>query len=77
VTDDEVNELMSGALENTRVARPMIKTAMVRPETIFSERDIFMVFLGSEVGVRKSNASDIRPTSKSRRFLCRTRLAVT
>jgi hypothetical protein len=42
--DNEPNVLVSVDFGNTRDARPVIRTTTVRPVTIFSERDIFMVF---------------------------------
>jgi hypothetical protein len=55
LTEEELNRLML-VEGNTRDARPVISRAMVKPETIFSERDIFMVFLRSGPGARKRNA---------------------
>ncbi|MBV9567980.1 MAG: hypothetical protein JO172_07570 [Hyphomicrobiales bacterium] len=53
LAEGEVKGLTGPALGNAQEAKPVISTAMANPETIFSERDIFMRFLRSAHGACK------------------------
>jgi hypothetical protein len=58
--DDEPDELNSIGLGNMRDARPVIRTTMVRPATIFSEKDMFMILLRSDARPRQKRCQPWR-----------------
>jgi len=54
--EDDEKVPTSAILGKAQEAKPVISTAMANPETIFSERDMFMRFLRSPRRSRKGKA---------------------
>jgi hypothetical protein len=52
--EDDEKVPTSAILGKAQEAKPVISTAMANPETIFSERDMFMRFLRSLAGLAKA-----------------------
>jgi hypothetical protein len=64
--EDDEKVLTGAILGKAQEAKPVISTAMANPETIFSERDMFMRFLRSPRRSRKGKATKRSAAARDR-----------